>query len=394
MKALVVGSMNCMPTEYAILLRKYCRQVDHYYDAGKYDTLSNPTIRWGSKSREKTNNIGLKKIIFHHYLTYLFPHIFHLGVLRAMNRADLVILSGPSISLARLAKTPGKKIVALSYGSDISMFCNPAWPDMSFSGKTGIRALLNPYLKGLKERFRTLQVAGLRACTHYSYFILGIDPATDSLIDRILEGGHQPIRLPRYSINLDILSKVEYTDRLPHLKNTLKILFPVRFCEDELLGNKGWRVLFHGLKKYESIARGRFTCICFKKGNYSDAVAYAQEVGVEHLIEWHDVVSLDVLMEYYQSADVVIDQLGTHWIAQGLFAMALGKPVIGKVATERQREFFEDSGLLAVSDADSLSEQLSNCESATFRRQVGEKSRAFVPAKAAIDSEFARWGIV
>lgn len=394
MRALVIGSMNCMPTEYAILLKKYCKEVIHYYDAGERDTLSNPTIRWGKKSKEKTKGIILRKIFFSHYLYYLLPRIFHYNLIFQLYRANLIILSGPAISLARLVKGLEKNVIALSYGSDISLFCNPSWPDMPVQETAGMRGIITRHLGFLKAQFLKLQISGLRSCTHYSYFIAGIDPETDVLIDQILVGINHPIRLPRYSISLDILDNDEYTDQLPHLKDVYKILFPVRFCEDELLGNKGWRLLFDGLKKYKSVSERKFICICFKKGNHTEALAYAKEIGVDKFIEWHEVVPFNTLKQYYLSAHVVIEQLGSHWIAQGLFAMALGKPVIGRVATEKQGEFFEGSGLLTVNDAESLAEQLVNCESESFRKEIGNKSRAFVPMKAAIEPEFMKWGIL
>ena len=394
MKAIVVGSMNCMPTEYAILLKKYCEEVVHYYDGAKHDTLSNPTIRWSDKSREMTRGVSLRKIFINHYLSYLLPRLFHYKLVSQLNRADLVILSGPSISLARLVKGSKKKIIALSYGSDVSLFCNPAWPEMAVPKERGIRGLITPHLRLFKSRFVKLQIAGLKRCTHYSYFIAGIDPGTDSLLDRIFVGVNHPIRLPRYSIGLDILDMDSHANPLSHLNDTYKILFPVRFCADELLGNKGWRLLFDGLKKYRYLSRKKFVCVCFRKGTYFEAQAYAKEIGVDDIIEWQDVVPFDSLVQYYRSADVVIEQLGSHWIAQGLFAMALGKPVIGRVATEKQGEFFEGSGLLAVNDAESLAEQLVNCESESFRKEIGNKSRAFVRVKAAIEPEFMKWGIL
>ena len=394
MKAIVVGSMNCMPTEYAILLKKYCDEVVHYYDGGRRDTLSNPTIRWSDKSRERTRGVSLRKIFIGHYLSYLLPRLFHYKLVSELNRADLIILSGPSISLARLVKGVKRKIIALSYGNDVSMFCNPAWPEMAVPKQRGIKGLITPHLRLLKSRFVKLQIAGLRCCTHYSYFIAGIDPGTDSLLDRIFVGAKHPTRLPRYSVGLEVLDMDSHANPLSHLNDTYKMLFPVRFCEDELLGNKGWRLLFDGLKKYKYLSRKNFVCVCFKKGTYVQAQAYAKEIGIDDLVEWHDVVPFDYLVQYYRSADVVIEQLGSHLIAQGLFAMALGKPVIGRVTTGKQTEFFEGSGLLTVDDADSLAKQLVNCESERYRIEVGSKSRAFVPAKAAIEPEFMKWGIL
>jgi len=63
-------------------------------------------------------------------------------------------------------------------------------------------------------------------------------------------------------------------------------------------------------------------------------------IGVGDVVEWHDVVPFDTLEQYFISADVVVEQLGSHWIGQGLFAMAMGKPVIGRLANRKANRVF------------------------------------------------------
>ena len=58
--------------------------------------------------------------------------------------ADIILLSGPSISLARLIQNEGKKIVALSYGNDISHYCNRAWPKLAVVNVRGLKRIFKP----------------------------------------------------------------------------------------------------------------------------------------------------------------------------------------------------------------------------------------------------------
>ena len=382
-----------MPTEYAIVLKKYFETVVHYYDAPATDTLSNPTVRWGEQSSIRTTGIVLRSLYFSKYVFFLLPRIFHQKILKDLDDANLIILSGASISLARFLKTQGKKIIALSYGSDISLFCNPIWPSKPVPNASRTKALLGKYLKPLKSKFSEYQTEGLRSCTHYSYFIPGLDPDTDTLLVNILKDRAKPIRLPRYSIDLSILDQVNSGTQLLHLKSRYKILFPVRFSDDDLMGNKGWRLLFDALNAYREKGHLTFTCVCFKKGNYVSAQKYAENLNLGEYIEWHEIVPFGTLQQYYFAADVVVEQLGSHWIGQGLFAMAIGKPLIGRVSTPIQASFFEGSGLLAVSDLKSLVEHLINCESESFRTKVGNLSRRFIPLNAAIEPEFLRWQV-
>jgi len=384
-----------MPTEYAILLKKYCSEVVHFFDADKQDALSNPLIHWGVNSNARTAGIKIKELKIHHHLSYLFPRVFHSGLLAEMRSADLILLSGPNISLARLLEKAGKKIVALSYGNDISFYCNPEWPQMAMTEVRGAKKVIAPLLLRLKSAFVKLQIAGLNSCTHYSYFIPGVDIETDALLDRILVGKHQPVRVSRYSINIDNLERDEFKDQLPHLVDTYRIVFPVRFSEgNELLGNKGWRLLFDGLKEYKTVASKRFKCVCFRKGDFLAAMDYAKTLGIDDVIEWCDTVSFDTIVQYYRSADIVIEQLGSHWIGQGLYAMALGKPVIGRCSTEKQIDFFKESGLLFTDDVATLVRHLVRCEDKIERESIGEQSRKFARTRTAIEPELLRWDIL
>jgi len=310
-----------------------------------------------------------------------------------MENADLILLSGPAISLASHIPLGKKTIIGLSYGGDVSIFCDREWPHKALPKARNIRGLIASQLNALKAKFVELQIAGLRSCTHYSYFIPGFDTKTDALLDEVLAGSSTKVRLPRYSIGLDLL-EYEVGTKLSSHAAKYKILFPVRFCEDELFGDKGWRLLFDGLKRFKQKTKTEFICICFEKGNYHAARNYAAELGLGDLIEWHRVVPFDTLVQYYHAADVVVEQLGSHWIAQGLFAMALGKPVIGRLSTPAQRVFFTGSGLLSIENVDSLVECLAQCESESFRAEIGREARAFVPANAAIGPEFLGWGVV
>lgn len=394
MKATIIGSMNCMPTEYAILLKKYCSIVVHYYDADKDDLLSNPKNRWGEKSNERISGVFLKSIIYRHYLFYIFPKIFHKDMIVDICTSELVILSGPSISLARLISKENKKIVALSYGSDISLFCNPTWPSMIITKHKYFRKIIIMILKELKQIFSKYQILGLRNCTHYSYFIPGVDHNTDKLIENIFLNSPEPIRLNRYSVGLDVLEIKSEFKPLSHIENIYKIVFPVRFCADEMLGNKGYKTLFDALKIYKLKERKLFKCVCFKKGEYKIAQNYAKKIGIDDVVEWHEIVSFNYLIEYYRSADIIIEQLGTHMIGQGLFAMLLGKPVIGRLISKFQEDFFSGSGFLNVDDSDSLTDKIIYCETLEKRNEIGEISRNFILNNASIEKEFLKWNLI
>jgi len=121
----------------------------------------------------------------------------------------------------------------------------------------------------------------------------------------------------------------------------------------------------------------RFVCVCFKKGDYSAAQAYAEGIGVGDVVEWHDVVPFDTLEQYFISADVVVrttgvalDRAGTIRDGDGVNRLSAGS------RQKSKSSFFSGSGLLTVDDVDSLAEQLIKCESEIFREEVGNRSSA------------------
>lgn len=394
MKAVVVGSVNCLCTEYAIVLKGYCDEVIHYHECDRGDLLNNPLKRWGAMSSSLTAGLVLKKNSYRQLFFYLFPRLFKRRLLADINNTDIVFLSGEAISLASSIEGSGKIVVALGYGNDISLFCNPAWPELARSKRRGIKKLLDGFLVWLHASFVKAQVAGLRKCSHYAYFIEGFDPQIDRLLTETMHGSSAR-RLPRYSMNLSLLLKVAQVSLPLDLGDDYTILFPVRFSsEDKLYGDKGWRLLFDGIKRYKAMSGRKFKCICFKKGDFKTAQEYSRGVSVDDVVEWHEIVEFAKLVRYYKASDVVVEQLGSHWIGQGLWTMALGKPLISKLATAAQSTFFQGSGILDAEDAESFATHLVACESEQFRAKVGAISKSFVEKKATMESEFDCWGLL
>jgi hypothetical protein len=392
--ATVVGSMNCMPTEYAVLLSNRGWKVLHYIDANSADSLSNPLIR--HKNYIEISNICYSFMRFKHPFYFLLSTIFHRRLITQLNMSNLIILSGASISLARFIKNINKKtVLALGYGDDLSVFCNMAWPLARLSQR-GFWAKLffGWFVFILQNWFVNIQRKGLSACTHVAYFPTGFDPKTDKLLNELIKDD-APQRLTRYSIN---------TDNLPILKPTflateqvgMKVMFPVRFSSssDIFLG-KGWKVFLDGVACYLKLRpKTNIKFYCFNKGDLVDeAKEYAKHLGVDNNIMWLNVVPFDILYSYMNDVDVIVDQLGDQWLGVGMWGALLGKPVISNLSKPAIRDKFSGSRFLHAEDAQQFAMQLISCESLEFRLNTAKINTNFAIEKLSLKNEFDTWGV-
>ena len=390
----IVGSMNCMPTEYAMLLSKQGWKVFHYIDANANDALSNPLL--SNRYTEDSIEFNISKMKFKHPLSFLLPNLLHRKILTELNMCDLVFLSGASISLARLIKKQdSRKVLALGYGDDLSVFCNTEWPLARLKQRSWATKFLFGWLVFfLQILLVSFQRKGLAACTHVAYFPQGFDKKTDIILNELIRD-NKPQRLTRYSISTANVPVLQSTF-LSTKKMGMKVMFPVRFSSssDIFLG-KGWKIFIEGVASYVKIRPNTDTIFyCFNKGDLLDeAKIYALNLGVENKIEWLDVVPFDILYSYMNNVDVIVDQLGDQWLGVGMWGALLGKPVISNLSKPSIEEKFSGSFFLHAADAQQLSSQLISCESLEFRAHAAEINTRFAIDKLSLESEFLTWGL-
>jgi hypothetical protein len=393
--AVVVGSMNCMPTEYALLLAEKGWNVTHYYDAKDNDLLSNPLIKLNGISINSTLKIRKQK--FPHPIAYLFSRGLHKTLIDELDRADFVILSGTAISLARLLKRKiDKNVIAIGYGDDISVFCNLDWPFKRFNERNHfVKILYGWSLFKLHNRLVKIQRSGVVSSTHLSYFPVGFDRKTDRILDELLLSA-DTVRLDRYSIstrNLPRLYEPQFVDR----EEDLKVMFPVRFSSSsDTFLDKGWKIFLEGVAAYIRLrpARG-VVFICFNKGDcLQDAKDMAGSLKVDKFIKWLDVVPFQELYPLMNNADVIVDQLGEQWLGVGMWGALLGKPVISNLSNPSIQGKFKGPYFLHAMNAAQFAAQLVTCESEEFRLKARSVNREFAKNSLSLEAEFELWQVV
>lgn len=398
-KIIIIGSVNCAPTEYAIILKERFNNIKHYYEPLKNSTLYSPLQHYGAASKKLLAGIELHEVKFKHPFFYVFGNFFKRKLIREINKSDVVFLSGASIGLARFLNN-NITIFSLTYGHDITLYCNKRWPKIAFENSTRIYPI-KVLIKKFHEILVKSQIKGLQRSNYYTYFIEGFDPIGDEILKSFLDDRIN-YRLPMFSVStklLNVLSnfyECEKNSKLIHRQGELTVVFPVRFNSgDKYYGDKGWKMLFDGIKIYHQ-ARSTvlLKCICFKKGDYKQSQDYAVSLGIEGLFEWRDQINFLELTSLFMHADVVIEQLGSAWIGQGFSVMALGKPLISRLSQDAQKKFFEGSGILDVQTPSELSAELEKCESIYFRERTGMLSKEFVYSRYTKEKEvFETWDI-
>ena len=388
----VVGSMNCMPTEYSIVLAELGANVIHYYDAEPNDSLSNPLLRYPTITKVK--NLSLKKLKCRHTMHFIASRLLHSSITDELKSADIVILSGPAISLARFLKR-NRVVIAIGYGDDISAFCNPEWPFFNFKRRSLFQRIMFGWILFLLQKyFVCLQRRGLSSSTIYSYFIPGLDIRTDLILSNLIRS-NKPTRVSRYSIS---------TKNVPELKDSLvkkidarlKVIFPVRFSSSSVMfADKGWRNFINYANSYIEAKKKDFEAvafICFNKGDQVDEAKIAlKALSIDRYFHWFDVVPFHDLYSMMNDSDVVVDQLGDQWVGVGLWGGLLGKPVICNLSTKAKRDMFRDSYFLHASNREQFCDHLSQCESLEFVNGAKKINPLVVNERFSIEKEIDQW---
>jgi hypothetical protein len=391
-KVVVVGSMNCMPTEYAIALAHLGADVINYYDAGPNDSLSNPFLRYPRIA--DYINVKFEKIRYDHPLYYIASVLIHYSMIKRLKQADIVILSGPAISLGRFLKGK-RKVIAIGYGDDISLFCNSSWPVFNFQRRSFIAKLIFGWiLLCLQKYFVYLQRLGLISCEFYSYFVPGIDIKTDAILNNLVPSGGA-IRLSRFAINLNNVPIIRDTC-IKKINARLKVIFPVRFNSSSVMfADKGWKKFINSANNYIKTRKkniGDVAFICFNKGDQvAEAKIKIKDLSIDKYFYWFDVVPFYDLYSMINDSDVVVDQLGEQWIGVGLWGGLLGKPVISNLSNVMKEDMFKDSYFLHAENSDQFCHHLLSCESLDFLKQASIVNPSIVRKRFSIENEIEQW---
>jgi glycosyltransferase involved in cell wall biosynthesis len=382
-----IGSMNAMPMAYALKFRRDGFDVRYAVEARPDVVLMRPEHQY---AREVPYPYP-EWIVEHPVGASLTKHAFAPQVyktfVRAMADRDIVFLNDWALALAPYLPR-STCCVALSSGSDIDVYCNPATPWV-LALQTR-RKWLMP-VRWLLEHVRLhRQRRGLHRCQLICYFPPGLNPVGDRLVQEAVDR-HPAVRIVhRYDVNFAAAGVCRQPQPQRKLK---KILVPVRFNTDPHPASrfeyKGNDLIIEALGRYSQRNPG-IEVHLFEKGPEADLARARQQIaalGMRERVVWHREMPLRSLLDLYADCDLCFDQVGAHFMgAIGCYALYTGRPLI----TNARLDVFgalwgDDPPLLHADSVDSILTQLERCESQEFRDALGERAHRFAAEK--LDTE-------
>jgi len=386
-----IGSMNAMPMAYALKFKRDGHDVRYVVEASPDNYLMRPEHMYaGAVSHPYPPWIverPWKSDLLHH-ATLPWSN---LGAVRAMADRDIVFLNDYGIALAPFMPR-GALRVAISSGADIDLLCR--WQIAKSFAAAVRRKWLYP-VRLLLELWRTrLQRRGLFSCDVVSYFPRGLNPQGDAVIDELGALPHPPRVIERYDANFGAVG----VPRHPIPRRPLhKIFVPVRFNLLPPTGgefeHKGNDIILEGLARYVRRQPG-VEIHLFEKGHAPDlalAREMCRDLGLEANVVWHRPTTLQGLFDLYADADVVIDQVGRHWMGGvGFYALYMGRPVIANARLDIFERLWRESWhepipILDASSPDAVYEHLVRCEDLEFRADLAERAHVF--SRDVLDTE-------
>ena len=389
-----IGSMNCMPMAYAYALKKRGYSCVYFVDSPQSNTLCRPECFYPELSYPYPD--WVKEFIQRsQILVALFPRYFAYQYLKRIKKffkrlPDCYVLNGYFVALGPYLPK-GSKVVSLSHGSDLDVWANLAHAPRLYDSirKRSIFPYL-PSVLGLRVLKTVVrrQFKGFAQAHEVVYFPRGFSAMGDQVLDLLSKKSTKFV--PRYDISFEVLEKPPVVKDIPG--QPMRIFSGVRFAfktfpDGDLGAAKGNDIIIAGLAKYFQRHNRNIQINFIEKGeDVAIAKSACSAAGLDPVVKWHQPMSFKELLGHYAGADVCFDQLGQHWIGQGMFSMGLGIPLIANAsAPVRCGLWPANNPICNAVDSDQVCAWLVRLENKEFRDETGKRSREF--ARQYFDAE-------
>lgn len=376
--AAFIGNMNAMPMTYALHLREWGWDVTYYVDTPVGDKLSRPELKFPSIQYPYPDWI-IERPLRSQLLAVLGPRWLLSDIIRTLRRADVVFLSGLFLALARFLG-PKQQVFFLSHGSDLDLWC-----DRESVGRLGelFAGRVGRYLSGVLVRAAVHRMAGsLRRLSAAVTFPAGLSASADRVLARELAGSKVE-RLARYDISFADLPELDQIRTEPPA-DVLRIVCGTRHTFRDHPGltdkeNKGTDVIIRALAQYSRLQRKSVEVHLFEKGlDLAEAKQLCAAVGLAPHVIWHAEMPFQEFLQLHQRCHIAFDQVGSHWVGAGMYAMYLSLPVIANSREEALKDFWgEPSPICHAQDEASIVQWLIRLEDGELRATIGARSQRF-----------------
>lgn len=334
MKIGFLGNTNNYPFIIARQMKEAGCDVVFYVDAPANETLHRPEHYDSHVSYPYPEwikeNLLLRRSLYIH-----FPQIFLKEIIRELNTCDAVILNDYGHRFKAFLK-PTVLSISMFSGADLEVMAD--YENVKSMLMSHPRLKLMPgFLKKAFARFSVKQLRkGISQASLISYFPKGIIPTGDKLLSEIFPENNYP----RFSHSHVIVEGFKYV--VPPDNPVFRIFsltrfmwkkpFPAGRSEYE---DKGNDIMIKGIALFLRSTGKRLDIHFIEKGlHLQESKDLIKELGFSDMVTWHKEMPFKDLQYHIANADVVFEQLGTHYVSGGLYAMLMGRPVIGNARPE------------------------------------------------------------
>lgn len=384
MRICFLGNMNNFPFGVAKEFHKRNYQITQFIDVPENLLLDRPE---STDERLKGNypdwiiDLKLDANSFKTTLCLLFPYIFFRSLIKRINQYDVIFLNGTWIKLGKYIR-PEKFVIGLLAGTEVDGADERRLPELiSNAGqKGGLQKLVPGFIyKWMYGRITRLQKEGLRRLNMVNYYLPGINPAGDSVINDIKKG-QEYSRIILRGFDTSLFDYVEPDTK----RKEFVILNITRFCFTQTVNdNKRNDIMIRGIARFvkkNNIDRN-LKIIFFEKGVDLDlAKKMCEDLGITKFITWSSLVPMEKLKEYFAECDVAFDQLGDQWVGSGLFSMLTGRPLIANGRGDLYEKYLgERIPVCQANNEEDVCEWLTKIYlNRNLVKEIGERSRDFV----------------
>lgn len=380
MKVGFLGNTNNYPFIIASQMKALGCEVVLFVDAPPEDLLNRPeqyqpavTYPYPGWIKEK---LSLRKSLHIH-----FPRFFEREVIGILNTCDAVIVNDFGHRFTNYLR-PGIPVISMFSGGDLEIMADY---DNVLQMKLQHAKLqwLPAFIKKAYARFSVRQLRnGIAKAGAVSYFPRGLVEKGDAILEEIFKG--RPYK--RFNHFHVITEGYKYSPPAPNSAFTIfsftrfmwKTPFPPGRSEAE---NKGNDIMVKGIALFLKTFSNPVKINFIEKGlHVAETKQLIAELGFADKVTWLKEMPFKNLEQHIISADVVFEQLGSHFISGGLYAMLHGRPVIGNARPEIFDMITgEETPVCHATTPEKVCEWLLKlaCEP-LWKEQQGKKSREYV----------------
>jgi hypothetical protein len=380
MKIGFLGNTNNYPFTIASQMKELGCEVVLFVDAVKEEMLNRPE-HFSEAIQYPYPAWIIEKQSLGKSLHVHLPFIFERGVINELNTCDAVILNGYGHRFKNYIK-PSIPSISMFSGGDLEIMCDY---DNVLQMKSA-NAKLKYFPKVFKKAFADFSVNQLRngiaKASLVSYFPEGLIPYGDKFLNEIF--GNKPYK--RFN---HIHVRPQGHDYSPPAENDIFRIFSfTRFMWKtpfppgrSMLENKGNDIMIKGIALFLQTYDKPLDIHFVEKGlHVQQSKQLIEELGFADMVTWHKEMPFKHLQAHIQKADVIFEQLGTHFISGGFFAMLQGRPVIGNARPEIFEKITgEKSPVCHATTPEEVCQQLKHLTAdKNLIDIIGKKSRQYV----------------